>query len=52
VEQYKIKRAQSKLHKWIEYYNRNYLHSAHRYRTPIQAKEDYYRNHASYNNAA
>jgi len=22
--------------KWVEYYNRSYLHSAHGYRTPIQ----------------
>ncbi len=36
------------LDKWVEYYNMNYLHSAHGYRTPIQAEEDYYSNHASH----
>jgi len=33
-----------KLDKWVEYYNRNYLHSALGYRTPIQVEEEYYRN--------
>ncbi len=28
---------------WVDYYNRSYLHSAHGYRTPIQAQEDYYK---------
>jgi len=40
------------LEKWVDYYNRNYLHSAHGYRTPIQAEEDYYKNHAPHLNAA
>ena len=40
------------LDKWVEYYNRSYLHSAHGYRTPIQAQEDYYLNHTSHLNAA
>ena len=40
------------LDKWVDYYNSNYLHSAHRYRTPIQAQEDYYKNHALHLNAA
>ncbi len=40
------------LDKWVEYYNRNYLHSAHGYRTPIQAEKGYYRNHTSHKNAA
>jgi transposase InsO family protein len=31
------------LDKWVAYYNRSYLHSAHGYRTPVQAKEDYYK---------
>lgn len=31
------------LYKWVQYYNTNYLHSAHGYRTPIQAEEDYYK---------
>jgi transposase InsO family protein len=35
------------LNKWVEYYNRNYLHSAHGYRTPIQAESNYYKNGAS-----
>jgi putative transposase len=40
------------LNKWIEYYNNSYLHSAHGYRTPIQAEEEYYRNHTSHIKAA
>jgi transposase InsO family protein len=40
------------LNKWVEYYNRSYLDSAHGYRTPIQAQEDYYLNHTSHLNAA
>jgi len=40
------------LDKWVEYYNRSYLHSALGYRTPLQAEEDYYRNHTSHLNAA
>ncbi len=38
--------------KWVEYYNRSYLHSAHGYRTPVQAHEDYYKNNTSCLNAA
>jgi putative transposase len=33
----------NELDKWVEYYNRNYLHSAHGYRTPIQVEEGYFR---------
>jgi len=33
------------LNKWVEYYNKNYLHSAHGYSTPIQAEVEYYSNH-------
>ncbi len=40
------------LDKWVEYYNKNYLDSAHGYCTPVQAEEDYYRNHVSQENAA
>ena len=40
------------LNKWVQYYNRNYLHSAHGYRTPVQVEEEYYRNHNSHKNAA
>jgi transposase InsO family protein len=40
------------LDKWVEYYNRSYLHSAHGYRTPIQVEEGYYKYHDSYKNAA
>jgi putative transposase len=40
------------LENWVDYYNRNYLHSAHGYRTPIQAEEEYYKNHALQKNAA
>ncbi len=32
------------LDKWVEYYNMNYLHSAHGYRTPLQVEEEYYKN--------
>ncbi len=32
------------LDKWVDYYNRSYLRSAHGYRTPFQAEEEYYRN--------
>jgi transposase InsO family protein len=35
----------NELDEWIDYYNRNYLHSAHGYRTPVQVEEEYYRNH-------
>ena len=42
----------SELDRWVEYYNRNYLHSAHGYRTPVQVEEDYHRNHGSHLNAA
>ena len=35
------------LDKWVEYYNRSYLHSALGYRTPIQAEVEYYRNGVS-----
>jgi transposase InsO family protein len=40
------------LDKWVEYYNRNYLHSAHGYRTPVQAEAEYYKNNNSHKNAA
>jgi putative transposase len=30
------------LKKWVQYYNRNYLHSALGYRTPIQAEANYF----------
>jgi len=40
------------LDKWVEYYNMNYLHSTHGYRTPIQAEDVYYKNHDSQLNAA
>ena len=40
------------LNKWVDYYNRHYLHSVHGYRTPMQAEEEYYRNHTSHKNAA
>jgi len=40
------------LDNWIQYYNRNYLHSALGYRTPIQAEEEYSRNHTSHKNAS
>jgi transposase InsO family protein len=40
------------LDKWVEYYNRNYLHSAHGYRTPNQVEEEYFRKHTSEPKAA
>ena len=40
------------LKSWVDYYNRHYLHSAHGYRTPIQAEEGYYKNDNSHLNAA
>jgi len=40
------------LDKWVKYYNRNCLHSAHGYRTPVQVEEEYYSNHDSQLNAA
>ena len=40
------------LDKWIEYYNRNYLHTAHGYRTPFQVKKEYCRNQDPQLNAA
>ena len=40
------------LDKWVQYYNRNYLHSAHGYRTPVQKEREYYRNHRPCVNAA
>jgi len=36
------------LDKWVEYYNRKYLHSAHGYRTPAKVEEEYYRKQSSY----
>ncbi len=44
--------SNKELDKWVDYYNRHYLHSAHAYRTPIQAEEVYYKNHSSHKNAA
>jgi len=40
------------LNKWVDYYNRNYLHSAHGYKTPMQAEEEYFKNHNSHQSAA
>lgn len=40
------------LDKWVQYYNRNCLHSAHGYRTSVQIEEDYDKNHNSHRNAA
>jgi len=40
------------LDKWVDYYNMSYLHSALGYNTPIQAHENYYKNHTSHKNAA
>ena len=40
------------LDKWVENYNRNYLHSALGYRTPVRVPEEYYMNDNSQLNAA
>jgi len=40
------------LDKWVEHYNRNYLHSALGYKTPNQAETNYYRNNKAHKNAA
>jgi len=40
------------LSKWVEYYNRSYLHSALGYKTPNQAETNYYRNNKAHKNAA
>ena len=40
------------LDKWVKYYNRNYLHSALRYRTPAQKEAEFYSNSKSQKNAA
>jgi len=40
------------LDKWVQYYNRCYLHSALGYMTPTQSEEKYYKNHTSHKNAA
>ena len=40
------------LDKWVEYYNRHYLHSAHGYRSPNQAEVEYCKNHNLQLNAA
>jgi len=36
------------LDKWVDYYNRNYLHYALGYCTSIQPQEEYYGNHTSH----
>jgi len=40
------------LDKWVDYYNRSYLHSALGYRSPVQTEGEYYSNHKSQLNAA
>jgi transposase InsO family protein len=53
LREWEYERELSKeLDKWVEYYNRSYLHSAVGYRTPVQVEEDPYRNHTSHVNAA
>jgi len=42
----------NELDKWVEYYNRSYLHSAHGYRTPVKAEEEYNKKHSTHKNAA
>ncbi len=53
LREWKSERVLSlKLDKWVDYYSRNYLHSAHGYRSPVQTEEQYYKNHFSHLNAA
>ncbi len=40
------------LDKWVDYYNKNYLHTALGYRTPSHMEEEYYSNHDSHEDAA
>ncbi len=40
------------LDKWVEYYNKNYLHSALEYKTPAQVEAEYCKNKKSHKNAA
>jgi len=40
------------LHKWVQYYNRSYLHSALGYKTPAQIEAEYKKNINSHQNAA
>jgi len=40
------------LERWVEYYNKSYLHSALVYKTPAQAEAEYYGHHASQLSAA
>jgi len=40
------------LNKWVDYYNRSYLHSALEYKTPAQAETEYYKNKSSNKSAA
>lgn len=40
------------LEKWVKYYNRNYLHSAHGYKTPVQVEREYYKRPIAQSNAA
>lgn len=40
-DEYELSRE---LGKWVKYYNSNYLHFAHGYKTPVQVQNDYYKN--------
>ena len=40
------------LDKWVNYYNRSYLHSALGYRTPVKAEKEYNKKHSTHKNAA
>ncbi len=46
------KEQRYELDKWVQYYNRSYLHSALGYRTPVQVEEEYYINLESQFHAA
>lgn len=40
------------LDKWVEYYNKNYLHSAHGYKSPFKAETEYDKNNNLHMSAA
>ncbi len=47
-----VREVTQELDKWVESYNRSYLHSALGYKTPNQAETKYYKNNKSHKNAA
>lgn len=41
----------TELDKWVQHYNKNHLHSASGYRTPVQAETEYCKNRKSHKGA-